>query len=47
VIRKRGKGWVLLTKNGKKVLGRHRTKAAAERQERAVKAAKKRRRKRR
>jgi hypothetical protein len=44
MIVKRGDEWVLLTKAGGRVLGRHRSRAAAERQERAILAAKKKRR---
>lgn len=40
MIRKRGQRWVLLDSEGKEVLGTHRTRAAALRQERAIKAAK-------
>lgn len=37
VIRKEGNKWVLRTKDGSKVLGRHGTKAQAKRQERKIK----------
>lgn len=37
-IRKQGSKWVLTTKGGGRVLGRHGTRAAAERQERAIEA---------
>ena len=40
IIVKRGRRFVLLSRKTRKVLGRHATKAAAERQERAVQAAK-------
>lgn len=40
MIRKVGKKWVLYTKDGRRVLGRHSTREAAVRQERAVQAAK-------
>ena len=36
MIRKRGDQWVLYTKDGKRVLGRHDTKADAEKQERTI-----------
>jgi len=38
VIRKTATGYVLKSSDGEKVLGRHRTKAEAEAQERAIKA---------
>ena len=40
MIRKEGSKWILYTKDGSRVLGRHRTKAEAEAQERAVRARK-------
>jgi hypothetical protein len=40
VIRHRGSKWVLYSKGGGKVLGRHATKQDAERQERAIQARK-------
>ena len=43
VIAKQGGGYVLKSKSTGKVLGRHKTKAAAEKQERAIQAAKHRR----
>jgi hypothetical protein len=43
VIRKRGRRWVLLDSESKEVLGTHRTRAAALRQERAIKLAKRKR----
>jgi hypothetical protein len=36
MIKKQGKTWVLYTKDGSRVLGRHKTRAEAVRQERAV-----------
>ncbi|HLB95588.1 MAG TPA: hypothetical protein VJK26_01640 [Patescibacteria group bacterium] len=36
MIRKRGKKWVLLSKESGRVLGTHPTKKAAEQQERAI-----------
>jgi len=36
MIKKRGAIWVLYTSDGKRVLGRHKTKASAVRQERAI-----------
>jgi len=41
MIEKRGSQWVLLSKSGGKVLGKHKTKKSAEKQERAIQAAKK------
>jgi hypothetical protein len=38
MIRKRGDKFVLLSKDGNKVLGAHNTMEAAKRQERAIKA---------
>lgn len=38
VIQRQGSKWVLYTKDRKRVLGRHDTKAGAERQERAIQA---------
>ena len=43
VIEKQGSQYVLRSKTTGKVLGKHKTKAAAEKQERAVQAAKHRR----
>ncbi len=40
MVRKRGNKWVVLDKHGKKVLGTHPTKEAAEAQLRAIEAAK-------
>lgn len=40
MIRKEGSRWILYTKDGKRVLGRHRTKKEAEAQERAIQARK-------
>ena len=42
-IKKRGNEWVVTSKDGKKVLGRHKTRAAALKQLAAVEASKKRR----
>lgn len=39
-IQKRGSGYVLKAKSTGKVLGKHATKASAERQERAIQASK-------
>jgi hypothetical protein len=36
MIRKEGRVWVLYTSDGKRVLGRHKTRADAVRQERAI-----------
>lgn len=41
MIVKEGKQWVLRSKDGSKVLGRHPSKEAAEKQEWAIEAAKK------
>jgi hypothetical protein len=38
VIRHEGEKWILYTKDGARVLGRHETKHEAEAQERAIKA---------
>jgi hypothetical protein len=38
MIRKEGNEWVLYTSDGSRVLGRHKTKEEALRQERAIKA---------
>ena len=43
MIRKVGNMYYLYTKDGKKILGRHKTHAAAKKQEIAIKYAKKRR----
>jgi|TARA_R100001443_G_scaffold20497_5_gene32513 hypothetical protein len=40
VVKKKGKGYQLRTKNGKRLLGKHKTKAGAMKQERAIHAAK-------
>ena len=40
IIEKRGSKWVLLTKDRSRVLGRHKSKADAEAQERAIEASK-------
>lgn len=40
MIKKRGRKYVLTTRDGSRVLGKHSTRAGAERQERAIKAAK-------
>ena len=40
MIRKRGNKFVLLTSSGSRVLGTHASRASAERQERAIQAAK-------
>ena len=40
MIRKKGNVWILYSKDGKKVLGRHKSRASAERQERAIQVAK-------
>ena len=36
MIKKVGKGWILYNHDGTKILGHHKTKASAERQERAI-----------
>tara|TARA_R100000049_G_C1934848_1_gene78695 strand:+ start:248 stop:430 length:183 start_codon:yes stop_codon:yes gene_type:complete len=46
VVKKKGKGYQLRTKSGKRLLGKHKTKAGAKKQERAIHAAKAARRKR-
>ncbi len=38
MIRKQGSQYVLYTEDGSKVLGRHNSRAAAEKQEKAIKA---------
>lgn len=38
MIRQQGSQYVLYSKDGNKVLGRHNSRAAAEKQERAIKA---------
>lgn len=43
MIRKKGKKYLLISKSTGKVLGRHSSRASAERQERAIQAAKHRR----
>ena len=40
MIRKEGSRWILYTRDGKRVLGRHGTKKEAEAQERAIQARK-------
>lgn len=40
MIKKEGKHWVLRTSSGGRVLGKHPSKAAAEKQERAIHARK-------
>tara|TARA_Y100001951_G_C11270115_1_gene258193 strand:- start:784 stop:957 length:174 start_codon:yes stop_codon:yes gene_type:complete len=40
VVKKKGKGYQLRTKNGKRLLGKHKSKAGAVRQEKAIHAAK-------
>ena len=39
VVKKKGKGYQLRTKNGKRLLGKHKTKAGAKKQEQAIHAA--------
>ena len=46
VVKKKGKGYQLRTKNGKRLLGKHKSKASAMKQVRAIHAAKAARRKR-
>jgi|TARA_R100000458_G_scaffold58972_1_gene68267 hypothetical protein len=46
VVKKSGKGYQLRTKSGKRLLGKHKTKKSAMKQERAIHAAKAARRKR-
>ena len=46
VVKKKGKGYQLRTKNGKRLLGKHKSNASAMKQERAIHAAKAARRKR-
>ena len=46
VVKKKGKGYQLRTKSGKRLLGKHKTKAGAKKQEQAIHAAKAGRRKR-
>jgi len=36
MIKKAGKGWILYNHDGTKILGHHKSKASAERQERAI-----------
>jgi DNA ligase D-like protein (predicted 3'-phosphoesterase) len=36
IIKRRGKGWALMTRDGRRVLGKHKTRTSAMRQERAI-----------